>query len=83
MEKMYNVTVTETELRALLTIVRRSCGNTRDKQRRRMLGILCDELDATLHMEMLKFGAKHLEELKAKFESKKKEEKRKHLRVIV
>lgn len=83
MEKMFNLTVTKTGLELLVDLVRRSCANTRNKERRRTLGILSDELDATLYMDMIKFSEKKLEEMKQKLGASKKVQKRKHLRVVV
>jgi hypothetical protein len=82
MEKMYTVNLKESELEMLLKIVRRSLGNTRDKQRRRQLGLLHDELDATLMMDMIKAAGRRLDELNLMLEQHKKAEKRKHLRVV-
>lgn len=82
MEKIYTVSFKEAELELLLKIVRRSCGNTQDKARRRMLGLLCDELDATLMQDMIHAGYQRLAQLENEFEQYQKAEKRKHLRVV-
>jgi len=82
MEKMYTVNLKESELEMLLKIVRRSLGNTRDPQRRRQLGLLHDELDATLMSDMIAAAGRRLAELEVELEKHLKAEKRKHLRLV-
>jgi hypothetical protein len=82
MEQNYTVTLTKTELEALSKIVRRSLGNTRNKQKRIMLGLLYDELTATLNMEMILAAQKNLEFLQKDLAAYKKAEQRKHLQVV-
>lgn len=82
MDKTYNVVLDEHQLNILAKIVRRSLGNTRDKARRRMLGLLYDELTATLSMEMIIEAQKNLQNLQTDLDNFKKAEKRKHLKVV-
>lgn len=82
MTKMFTVTLKENELDALVKIVRRSLGNTNDDARRKMLGLLHDELAATLEMEALMHAKKNLNQIRDNLEKAKKAAKRKHLQVI-
>lgn len=82
MEKIYTVHLEETELEMLLAMCRRSLRKTSDRGRKRMLGALCDNLDATLMADMLEQAFKNIEALNASLEEHKKAEKRKHLRVV-
>ena len=82
MDKTYNIVLDEHQVNILAKIVRRSIGNTRDKARRQMLGLLYDELTATLDMEMIIEARKRLQDLQVDLGNFKKAEKRKHLKVV-
>lgn len=81
-EKTFTVTFEESELELLLAMCRRSFRRTRNKDRRRMLGFMCDGLDATLSQDMLARAMKNIEEIKRSMEQHQKAEKRKHLMVV-
>lgn len=81
MEKLYTVHLEENEIELLLTICRRSFGRTTDPDRRKMLGLICDSLDATIVADMMLKAQHNLDALKASMEEHKKSEKRKHFRI--
>ena len=74
-EKMYNVNLSRSEIEHLSTMVRRSIGQSRDTDKRRMLCLLHDELDATLFSEQIVAANQKLDELS-------KQLKRSHLKVV-
>lgn len=82
MAKMFTVTLKEAELKALAAMVKRNLHDATDKRRRRMLGLLYDELCATLDMEIIAAAQKNVRELEELIAATAKAEKRKHLRVV-
>ena len=74
-EKMYSVNLSRVEIEHLSTMVRRSIGKTRDTEKRIMLCLLHDELDATLFSEQIVAANQKLDELSKKL-------KRSHLKVV-
>jgi phosphopantetheine adenylyltransferase len=82
MSEMFTVTVTKTELTILTAMVKQNLKATTNKQRRRVLGLLYDELYATLEMATLEAAKKRVQELQEAIAATAKAEKRKHLRVV-